>query len=64
MQLQSYGGVIRVFPAWPKGWQSEFTLAAERGFLVSSRISTNGENPTRNKVRKALAEQTQTKKKK
>jgi hypothetical protein len=45
MQLQSYGGVIRVFPAWPKGWESEFTLAAEGGFLVSSRISTNGEIP-------------------
>jgi hypothetical protein len=27
MQPQSCGGVIRVFPAWPMGWQSEFTLA-------------------------------------
>jgi len=45
MQLQSYGGVIRVFPAWPKGWESEYTLAAEGGFLVSSRVSTNGEIP-------------------
>ena len=45
MQLQSYGGVIRLFPAWPKGWQSEFTLAAEGGFLVSSRISANGKIP-------------------
>jgi hypothetical protein len=43
MQLQSYGGVIRVFPAWPKGWQSEFTLMAEGGFLVSSCVNTNGE---------------------
>jgi len=39
MQLQSYGGVIRVFLAWPKGWQSEFTLVAEGGFLVSSRAT-------------------------
>ena len=38
MQLQSYGGVIRVFPAWPKGWQSQFNLVAEGGFLVSSQI--------------------------
>ena len=45
MQLQSCGGVIRVFPAWPMGWQSEFTLAAEGGFLVSSRVTTNGEIP-------------------
>jgi hypothetical protein len=45
MQLQSYGGVIRVFPAWPKGWQSEFTLVAEGGFLVSSRIGESGEIP-------------------
>ena len=45
MQMHSYGGVIRVFPAWPKGWQSEFTLAAEGGFLVSSRVTTNGEIP-------------------
>ena len=45
MQLQSYGGAIRVFPAQPKGWQSEFTLAAEGGFLVSSRINTNGGIP-------------------
>ena len=45
MQMQSYGAVIRVFPAWPKGWQSEFTLAADGGFLVSSRVNTNGEIP-------------------
>lgn len=45
MQLQSYGGRIRVFPAWPKGWQSEFTLAAEGDFLVSSRIRDDGGIP-------------------
>lgn len=45
MQLQSHGGKIRVFPAWPQGWQSEFTLAAEGGFLISSRIQTDGRIP-------------------
>jgi hypothetical protein len=45
MQLQSYGGVIRVFPAWPKGWQSQFNLVAEGGFLVSSQIGKMGEIP-------------------
>jgi hypothetical protein len=45
MQLQSYSGVIRVFPAWPKGWQSEFALMAEGGFLVTSRIGKGGEIP-------------------
>ena len=45
MQLQGYGSIIRVFPAWPKGWQSEFDLAAEGGFLIRSRIGKNGEIP-------------------
>jgi hypothetical protein len=45
MQLQSYGGVIRVFPAWPGGWRSEFSLMAENGFLVSSQIGAAGEIP-------------------
>jgi hypothetical protein len=45
VMMRNQGGLIRVFPAWPKGWQSEFTLAAEGGFLVSSRVSTNGEIP-------------------
>lgn len=28
--------VIRVFPAWPKEWDAEYTLAARGGFLVTS----------------------------
>jgi len=28
--------VIRVFPAWPKAWDAEYTLLARRGFLVTS----------------------------
>ncbi len=28
--------VIRVFPAWPREWDAEFTLLARRAFLVSS----------------------------
>jgi hypothetical protein len=30
--------VIRVFPAWPKGWDAAFTLLARGAFLVSSSI--------------------------
>ncbi len=44
MQLQSYGGRIRVYPAWPKEWQGEFDLAAEGAFMVSSKIK-NGQIP-------------------
>jgi len=28
--------IIRVFPAWPKEWEAEFTLGARGGFLVTS----------------------------
>ena len=45
MQLRSCNGKISVFPAWPKGWQSEFTLMAEGGFRVTSRIGSNGNIP-------------------
>jgi len=40
MLLQSYGGVIRLFPAIPKDWRTcAFTsLRAEGGFLVSARL--------------------------
>jgi hypothetical protein len=38
--LQSAGGIIRVFPCWPKDLSAEFTdLAAQGGFLVSARHS-------------------------
>ncbi len=39
MLLQSYGGIIRIFPAIPKTWQdvSFFQLRAEGAFLVSAR---------------------------
>jgi hypothetical protein len=30
--------VIRVFPAWPKGWDAEFTLLARGGFVIASAI--------------------------
>jgi glycosyl hydrolase family 95 len=30
--------VIRVFPAWPKQWDAEYTLLARGGFLVTSSI--------------------------
>lgn len=45
MMLQGYGGKIRVFPAWPKGWQGEFTLVAEGGFVVNSAINPDGSIP-------------------
>jgi hypothetical protein len=34
--LQSHGGTIRVFPALPAGWEGEFTLHAEGGFVVQA----------------------------
>jgi alpha-L-fucosidase 2 len=36
MLLQSYTGVIRVFPATPNDWPAAFTLRAVGGFLVTS----------------------------
>ncbi len=33
--------VIHVFPAWPKEWKAEFTLAARGGFLVTSEIQNS-----------------------
>jgi alpha-L-fucosidase 2 len=36
--LQSYDGVIRVFPAFPADKKGRFTLHAEGGFIVSSEI--------------------------
>lgn len=45
MLLQSYSGRIRVFACMPKGWRGEFTLAAEGGFLVSSRLQADGGIP-------------------
>jgi hypothetical protein len=37
--LQSYGDVIRLFPAWPRDKTARFTsLRAEGGFLVSSNL--------------------------
>ena len=37
--LQSYGEVIRLFPAWPKDKWARFTsLRTEGGFLVSSKV--------------------------
>jgi len=39
MLIQSYGSVIRLFPAWPKKKSASFTtLRAEGGFLVSSSL--------------------------
>ena len=45
IQLQSYNGSIRVYPAWPKGWQGRFRLAAEGGFLVGASIGSDGSIP-------------------
>ena len=36
--LQSYDGIIRVFPAFPADRSGRFTLHAEGGFIVSSEI--------------------------
>ena len=33
--------IIRIFPAWPKGWDARFKLLCRGGFLVSSSL-TNG----------------------
>jgi alpha-L-fucosidase 2 len=39
--LQSVGGTIRLFPAWPKGTKAAFaTLRTEGGFLVSAEQNT------------------------
>jgi alpha-L-fucosidase 2 len=43
--LQSYNGRIRVFPAMPAKWEGEFTLAAVGGFLVSSKMNSDGVIP-------------------
>jgi hypothetical protein len=40
--LQSYDGIIRIFPAFPADRSGRFTLHAEGGFIVSSEIR-NGE---------------------
>jgi hypothetical protein len=45
MQLQSHDHLIRVYPAWPKGWRGEFTLMAKGGFRVSSMIGSDGAIP-------------------
>lgn len=42
MLLFSGNGKIRVFPALPKGWRGEFTLAAQGGFMISSSVNDNG----------------------
>jgi hypothetical protein len=40
MMLQSFGGVLRLFPYWPKSVDAEFTtFRAEGAFLVSARWS-------------------------
>ena len=39
MVLQSYNGLIRVWPAAPKAWNGVFQLCAESGFLVTSERS-------------------------
>ena len=41
--LRSSNGRLQVFPAMPKGWCGEFTLAAEGGFVVSSSVNDQGE---------------------
>jgi alpha-L-fucosidase 2 len=38
--LQSYDGVLRVFPAYPSDRNGRFTLHAEGGFVVSSEIKS------------------------
>ncbi len=39
MMLQSYGGVLRVFPCWPAGVPASFrTFRAEGAFLVSASV--------------------------
>jgi alpha-L-fucosidase 2 len=38
--LQSYDGVLRVFPAFPADKNGRFTLHAEGGFIVSSEIKS------------------------
>jgi hypothetical protein len=41
--LQSVGGILRFFPAWPAGEDAAFTrLRSEGGFLVSSRMKGDG----------------------
>jgi hypothetical protein len=34
--------VIRVFPAWPKEWEAEYTLLCRGGFLVTSAMRNGG----------------------
>ena len=46
MLLQSYDGVIRVFPALPDSREAAFTLRAAGGFTVSASISADGIIPT------------------
>ena len=46
--LQSYGEVIRLFPAWPRDRAARFeSLRAEGGFLVSSRLEKGEIGATR-----------------
>jgi hypothetical protein len=39
MVLQSYGGLIRVWPAVPAGWSGAYRLRAETGFMVTTERS-------------------------
>ena len=46
LQFHSYQHKIWVYPpSWPKGWEGEFTLHAEGGFIVSSQIAADGVVP-------------------
>lgn len=42
MLLQSYDGVLRLFPAVPDDWEGAFTLYAVGGFTVSARRDRSG----------------------
>ena len=40
--MQSVGNIIRVFPAWPKDWNAQFTQAARGQFMVTASWSGGG----------------------
>ncbi|HEY3836579.1 MAG TPA: hypothetical protein VGL72_08405 [Bryobacteraceae bacterium] len=42
MLLQSQGGVIRLFPAWPENLSAKFRLSAREGFFISAERSPAG----------------------
>ena len=42
LSMQSYEGVIRVYPAFEKGYEGMFTLKALGGFMVSGAIGKEG----------------------